>query len=146
LLSASFNQLIIGRLIVKILSLLTGLALVAFGVTADAHAHLQKSSPVDNSAIATPPSNLLLNFSEAARLTALSIQKDSESPQNLKPLPTTAAQQISVPLPPLTPGAYSVSWRVLSDDGHVMAGTLHFTLTAEGAGAADHPADHSAQH
>ena len=128
----------------KIRSLLSGLVLVMFGVTAHAHAHLQKSTPADNSVIAASPSNLVLNFSEAARLTALSIQKGSESPQNLKPLPTTAAQQISVPLPPLTPGTYSVSWRVLSDDGHVMAGALHFTLTADSA--TDHPADHSAQH
>jgi methionine-rich copper-binding protein CopC len=129
---------------VKILSLLSGLALVALAVTANAHAHLQKSSPADNSVITASPSNLVLNFSEAARLTALSIQKDSEPAQNLKPLPTAAAQQISVPLPQLTPGTYSVSWRVLSDDGHVMAGALHFTLAADRA--ADRPADHSAQH
>jgi methionine-rich copper-binding protein CopC len=45
-------------------------------------------------------------------------------------LPTTAAQQVTVPLPPLTPGAYLVAWRVISDDGHVMAGVLHFTLSA----------------
>jgi methionine-rich copper-binding protein CopC len=128
----------------KILSLLSSLALVALAVTADAHAHLQKSSPADNSVITTSPSNLVLNFSEAARLTALSIQKDSEPAQSLKPLPTAAAQQISVPLPQLTPGTYSVSWRVLSDDGHVMAGALHFTLAA--GRATDHPADHSAQH
>ena len=128
----------------KILSLLSGLVLVMFGVTANAHAHLQKSSPADNSVITTSPSNLVLNFSEAARLTALSIQKDEESKQNLKPLPTTAAQQISVPLPPLTPGTYSVNWRVVSDDGHIMAGALHFTLAADRA--TDHPADRSAQH
>jgi methionine-rich copper-binding protein CopC len=128
----------------NILSLLSGLALVALAVTANAHAHLQKSSPADNSVISTSPSNLVLNFSEAARLTALSIQKDSEPARNLKPLPGTAAQQISVPLPPLTPGTYSVHWRVLSDAGHVMAGALHFTLAADRA--TDHPADHSAQH
>ena len=120
----------------KILSLLSSLALVTIAVTAHAHAHLQKSNPADGSVITTSPPNLVLNFSEAARLTALSIQKDEEPKQNLKPLPTTAAQQISVPLPPLAPGAYSVSWRVLSDDGHVMAGALHFTL------AAGHPARH----
>jgi methionine-rich copper-binding protein CopC len=40
----------------------------------------------------------------------------------------------------LTPGTYSVSWRVVSDDGHVMGGALHFTLTA------DHAPDHPAQH
>jgi methionine-rich copper-binding protein CopC len=128
----------------KFLSLWSGLALVAFGVTAYAHAHLQKSSPADNSVITTSPSNLVLNFSEAARLTALSIKKDSEPAQNLKPLPTTAAQQISVPLPQLTSGTYSVSWRVVSDDGHIMAGALHFTLAADRA--TDHPADHSPQH
>jgi methionine-rich copper-binding protein CopC len=138
------KQSIIGRLTLKILSLLSGLALVTMGVTANAHAHLQKSSPADNSVITASPSNLVLNFSEAARLTALSIRKDSEPPQTLKPLPTAAAQQISVPLPPLTPGTYSVSWRVVSDDGHIMAGALHFTLAADRT--TDHPADHSAQH
>jgi methionine-rich copper-binding protein CopC len=46
----------------KILSLLSGLALVMFGVTANAHAHLQKSRSADNSVITTSPSNLVLNF------------------------------------------------------------------------------------
>ena len=78
----------------KILSLLSGPVLVMFGVTASAHAHLQKSSPADNSVITTSPSNLVLNFSEAAQLTALSIQKDSEPAQNLKPLPTAAAADL----------------------------------------------------
>jgi methionine-rich copper-binding protein CopC len=86
----------------------------------------------------------VLNFSEAARLTTLSIQKGSEPKQDLKPLPTAAAQQVSVPLPQLTPGTYTVSWRAVSDDGHVMPGAMHFTLAA--AHATDHPADHSAQH
>ena len=124
----------------KILSLLSGIALVAIGVTADAHAHLLKSSPADNSTITTSPPDLMLNFSEAARMTALSIQKGDEPKQDLKPLPATAAQQVSIPLPPLTPGTYSVIWRVVSDDGHVMGGALHFTLTA------DHATDHPAQH
>jgi methionine-rich copper-binding protein CopC len=124
----------------KILSLLSGLALVTLGVTASAHAHLEKSTPADGSVITTSPSNLALNFSAAARLTALSIQKGGEPPQNLKPLPTTAAQQISVALPQLAPGTYSVSWRVMSDDGHVTSGTLHFTLAPDRA--ADHPAQH----
>jgi copper resistance protein C len=128
----------------KILSLWPGLALATYGVTAGAHAHLQQSSPADNGVITASPSNLVLNFSESARLTALSIQKGSESAQNLKPLPTTAAQRISVPLPRLAPGAYSVKWRVLSDDGHVMSGALHFTLAADPA--TDHPAGHSLQH
>jgi methionine-rich copper-binding protein CopC len=114
----------------KISSLLCGLALLIVGVAASAHAHLQKSSPADNSMITASPSNLVLNFSEAARLTVLSIQKGSEPKQDLKPLPAAVAQQVTVPLPQLAPGTYTVSWRAVSDDGHVMPGTLHFTLTA----------------
>jgi methionine-rich copper-binding protein CopC len=124
----------------KVLSILTGLALIAFGVTAHAHAHLQKSSPADHSVITTSPSNLELAFSELAQLTSLSIQKDKEEKQNLTSLPTKAAMKISMALPPLTPGTYQVIWRVLSDDGHMMAGVLHFTLTGEHA--TDHPAQH----
>lgn len=114
----------------KIPSLLSVLALSLLGAAAHAHAHLQKSSPADNSVITTSPPILELHFSEAARLTALSIQKGEEPKRNLAPLPATAAQQVTVPLPLLTPGTYLVAWRVISDDGHVMAGALHFTLSA----------------
>jgi hypothetical protein len=117
----------------KISSLLCGVALITFAVTGYAHAHLQSSTPADNSVITASPPNLVLNFSEAARLTALSIQKGTEAEQKLKPLPSTDAAQISVPLPLLTPGAYIVSWHALSDDGHVTSGALHFTLAADHA-------------
>ncbi len=124
----------------KVLALLSGLALATFGVTAGAHAHLQKASPADGSVVRTSPSNVVLNFSEAARLTAAAIQKGDQPRQKLKPLPGTAARQISVPLPRLTPGSYSVSWRVVSADGHVMSGTLRFTLVS--GRAAEQPAQH----
>lgn len=124
----------------KILSLLSGLALATLAFTASAHAHLQKASPADGSVITTSPSNLVLNFSEAARVTALWIQKGDEPKQAVKALPTTPAQQVSIPLPPLMPGSYAVSWRVAADDGHVMSGALHFTLAPEGA------VGHSAKH
>jgi methionine-rich copper-binding protein CopC len=117
----------------KFSSLLCGVSLITFAVTADAHAHLQSSTPADNSVITASPPDLVLNFSEAARLTALSIQKGSEAEQKLKPLPAADAAQILVPLPPLTPGTYIVSWYALSDDGHVTSGALHFTLAAEHA-------------
>src|SRR5260370_32048217 len=128
------------RLNVKILSLVSGLALASIAVTASAHAHLQKASPADGSVVATSPSRIVLNFSESARLTAASIQKDDEPRQSLKPLPAAAARHIFVALPRFTPGSYSVTWRVGSEDRHVMSGTLRFTLAPDRA--ADHPAQH----
>ena len=124
----------------KTLSLVSGLALATFAATASAHAHLQKASPADGSVVTTSPSRIVLNFSESARLTAASIQKGDEPRQSLKPLPPAAARQISVALPQLTPGSYSVTWRVVSEDGHLMSGTLRFTLAPDRA--ADHPAQH----
>jgi methionine-rich copper-binding protein CopC len=118
----------------KLSSLLCGVALISFAVTADAHAHLQSSTPADNSVLGASPPNVVLNFSEAARLTALSIKKGVEPEQKLQPLPTSAAAQLSVPLPQLTPGAYVLGWHVLSNDGHVTSGSLHFTLAADHAG------------
>jgi len=121
---------------VKIPSLLSAVALIAFAVTAHAHAHLLASSPAADSVISTSPPSLVLNFSEAAQLAALSIQKGSDPQQNLKPPRTNAAMQISVPLPLLTPGVYTLTWRVLSADGHVVSGALHFTFSS------DHLPDH----
>lgn len=117
----------------KFSSLLSGIVLLTVAVRADAHAHLLKSSPAENSVVAASPANLVLDFSEAAQLTALSIQKGRDPEHKLKLLPSGAAAQISVPLPPLTPGAYTLSWRVLSADGHVVSGALRFTLSADHA-------------
>ncbi len=120
----------------KIPALLCGVALIAFALTAHAHAHLVTSSPAAGSVITTPPPNLVLNFSEAAQLTALSIQRSGDPQQKLTAARAGAAAQIVVPLPPLTPGVYTVSWRVLSADGHVMSGALrlHVLHTFVGAG------------
>jgi methionine-rich copper-binding protein CopC len=95
---------------------------------AQAHAHLQQSTPADGSVIATAPAKLVLRFSEAAQLTALSITKQGGARQELAPLPDRAQATIEVALPALTPGRYEVSWRAVSGDGHVMPGTIHFTL------------------
>jgi copper resistance protein C len=93
-----------------------------------AHAHLQAASPADQSVLSAAPTQLVLHFSEAARLTALAIGKTSEPPRKL-PLPAgDPAAQIVVPLPALSPGQYVVSWRAVGADGHVVPGQIHFTL------------------
>ena len=38
------------------------------------------------------------------------------------------AKRLSVTLPPLPPGAYSVRYRVLSVDGHVVDSSFSFTI------------------
>jgi len=119
---------------------LSGPALFAIVAVAHAHAHLKMSTPADASVVSVSPPSIVLKFSEAARLTAAWIQKDDGPKQKLTPLPDKPAVEVSMALPALEPGVYVVSWRALSDDGHVVPGQIHFTLSAHGG--ADRPAQH----
>jgi methionine-rich copper-binding protein CopC len=108
-------------------------ALLLSVVTAHAHAHLTASAPAEGST-GTAPEHIVLTFSEAARITAMTLQHEGEAPRKLTPLPAEMAARITVPLPRLSPGKYTLSWRVVSDDGHVVPGTLHFTVLESPAG------------
>ena len=101
---------------------------------AQAHTHLKAAVPAEASTVQGSVDHIELTFSEKARLTALTLQKEGATEeQKLAPLPTEAAAQVSVPTPKLGPGKYTVSWRVVSDDNHIMSGKLHFTVAGASA-------------
>ncbi|HEY6823181.1 MAG TPA: copper resistance CopC family protein [Steroidobacteraceae bacterium] len=114
----------------KWLSAGAALLLVA---TAHAHAHLTAAVPAEGSS-GKAPEHIVLSFSEAARVTALTLQRQGEEPRKLTPLPPEKAVRITVPLPKLLPGSYTLSWRVVGEDGHVVPGALHFTVLEAAAG------------
>jgi methionine-rich copper-binding protein CopC len=93
-----------------------------------AHAHLTHSAPAEGAHLSAAPAVLQLHFSEGAQLTALWIQRAGSPQQKLAPQPAKPQDTITVSLPPLDPGQYLVSWRVLGSDGHVAPGQLHFTV------------------
>lgn len=98
-------------------------------VVAHAHTHLESSMPADKAVLEAAPSEVMLHFSEATRLTALTIQKEGEKEQMaISVLPKTASAAPKVPLDPLSPGKYIVNWRAVGSDNHVMNGALHFTV------------------
>lgn len=92
-----------------------------------AHAHLVDSAPADGSRLAAAPEALMLSFSEAARLTALSIETPDGASAKLTP-PAAAQVRIRIVLPKLAPGAYVVHFRALAADGHVAPGEIRFTI------------------
>ena len=100
-----------------------------------AHVHLLSSTPANGSVVASAPTTLVLNFSEAARVTALSIRKSGEAAvQKLAPLPDRALTQLSIAAPTLGAGAYVVSFRALDPgDGHISAGSFRFSIVANAA-------------
>jgi copper transport protein len=109
-------------------TILVGGLLAVAALSAHAHAHLQQATPADGSVLESAPTELVLRFSEAAQLTALTIAKQGGAQQKVTQLPQKLQSQIVVALPPLAPGSYVVSWRAVSADGHVVPGKIHFTL------------------
>jgi methionine-rich copper-binding protein CopC len=103
---------------------LTILLIVLLPRVAAAHAHLVQAVPANDSVLAQPPPSFMLLFNEAARLTALSLQQDDASPRKIGGLPGTPSARWLIPAPVLAPGNYTLTYRVLSEDGHIMSGSI----------------------
>ncbi|MBV8853198.1 MAG: copper resistance protein CopC [Sinobacteraceae bacterium] len=107
---------------------LFGVLCVSFVGLAVAHAHLEKTIPSDGATLQVAPREFRLRFAEPVRLTALTLQRQTGEPRKL-PLPGGDAQrEFTLAVPNLEAGHYQLSWRVLSDDGHVMPGKISFTI------------------
>jgi methionine-rich copper-binding protein CopC len=109
---------------------LMAVALLAFSGAVQAHATLKKSVPAANSTLAAAPSSVDLEFSEAVQITAVTLQAGDAKPQDVGPLPKTASSKIVVALPDLSAGSYTLAWRALSSDNHVMSGKIQFKVSA----------------
>jgi methionine-rich copper-binding protein CopC len=108
---------------------LAGSCLLLIAATCvEAHAHLERSAPADGSVLSAAPAQLVLQFSEAAQLATLSIERSGGAKQDVTTLPATAQSRIVIALPALPPGDYVVSWRAVGVDGHVVPGRIHFTV------------------
>jgi methionine-rich copper-binding protein CopC len=93
-----------------------------------AHTHLLRSTPAENAILEKSPPAAVLVFAEPVTLTAIRVESAEGGKTAVKPLPGKPAAELSAALPTLAPGRYKMSWRALSDDGHVMAGEIHFTV------------------
>jgi methionine-rich copper-binding protein CopC len=95
---------------------------------AQAHAQLSSSAPADQALLESPPKELTLHFTEAVRLTAVTVARDGEAAKQMDSLPAGAMKDFSLVAPSLPAGRYSVSWRALAADSHVMTGSFTFSV------------------
>jgi methionine-rich copper-binding protein CopC len=110
--------------------LVAAMAGVLFSNVAGAHAHLHVSVPANHSTVSEAPKQISLQFNEPVQLTSVTIQKGDGSATKLGPLPDAAAKDFTLAVPALEAGNYIVKWRVVSDDGHIMADKLLFSVAA----------------
>ncbi len=100
-----------------------------------AHSMLIKAEPPRRAVLTKAPTQVRLWFNEKiegeyASLVVLDAKKQSIT--DLKPtLAPDDQKSIVLPLPELAPGKYSVKFRVLSVDGHVVESSFDFTVKGE---------------
>ncbi|CAM4084045.1 copper resistance CopC family protein [Janibacter anophelis] len=117
------------RLVTAILALAALLAaLVVTAPPASAHARLEASSPKDGSTLTATPPEIMLRFNEEVQdgLNQVSVKSGSTdvTDGDLEIDGNTVYQPIKARL---DAGDYTVSYKVVSADGHPISGTLNFT-------------------
>lgn len=94
-----------------------------------AHTKVQSATLEDGGIYLTLPDVFDLVFVQEVGLATFSI-KDSEGRNidvDFTP-PKSRETKFSIPMPELTSGQYEMSWRAVSKDGHVVKGSLSFTV------------------
>jgi methionine-rich copper-binding protein CopC/putative copper export protein len=115
------------------LTLGLALALFAFVPTASAHALPVKTDPAARELVQAPPPRVMIQYSEnvnrqVANISVLDTARHRVDNNDTQVDPADA-HIVSVSLPLLKPGTYTVVWRVESaDDGHVSNGSYYFQV------------------
>jgi copper transport protein len=122
-----------------IAGLATLLWVVCFATGVSAHASLVEAEPADGSVLATAPKTVQLRFNEPVTPAVISLIDASGKIRD--DVAVHAVDQIvTLTLPePLPHGTQIVSYRIISADGHPVAGSLVFSI-GEVTGAAAAPA------
>jgi methionine-rich copper-binding protein CopC len=99
------------------------------------HFGLSRSVPAADATVATPP-EVRLWFTEVPKEGSVGIRvvnAAGNAVETAAPAPDAADARIhAVAIPsPLPAGRYTVAWRGIGDDGHVVTGDFGFTVSAE---------------
>jgi copper transport protein len=116
-----------------LLTALTTLLMVVLPAgPASAHSELVSSTPADGAVLAHAPREVRMDFTEGISLVDGGLTLlDADGAAVRTPTPTAAGRTITWPMPPQLPdGTYLVNWRVVSADGHPVAGAFAFGVGA----------------
>ena len=118
------------RSLAAALALIAGVVLGAPAAPALAHDQLIEQSPAEGEEFATAPTEATLRFSgEILDLgTELALVKDADGSVIAFPATFVASPggRVTQQLPALDDGEYTLNWRVVSEDGHPISGSIHF--------------------
>jgi copper transport protein len=122
----------------RLLLVLLGLAIASLAMAGQAlaHAALTKTVPADGAVVASTPTEFSLSFSEPVSPLVLSLIGPDGASRPLTRF-TLADRTLSITPPSdLGQGTHVLSWRVVSEDGHPVGGSVLFSVGAPSAAPA----------
>lgn len=121
-------------LLVTLLSAGWILVVVAVGSSpASAHAEVTGSDPADGSTLASLPPRLTVEFSQALGAQFARAQVRAPDGRAVETEPRVQGRELVVPIDarPMDAGEYAVDFRVTSEDGHPVSGSVTFAVEAD---------------
>ena len=103
---------------------------VLFASPAAAHAELLSITPANGAQLTSPPTKVQMTFSESVNLIEGGIRLVNDSGATVPTSePTVRGSTLTWPMPAELPkGAYVITWRVVSSDGHPVSGASSFGI------------------
>lgn len=116
--------------------LVAGVALLLGAGTAFAHNVLVGSDPENNASVAVGPERITLRFDLPVRKSFSTVTVVGPNGNHFESGPPAVdGSTVTAPVGPLgQAGSYRVGYRIVSDDGHPVTGSIAFTLTQPGSG------------
>ena len=114
-------------------------------MAANAHSPLSSSSPQNGETLDVSPAEIVMEFKSPAKLIKVELTKSKDKQEKSllgglfggddgEPVPLGKSFLMSmnkrqvIPMPSLGEGDYSLSWRAMGEDGHVIKGELTFKV------------------
>jgi MYXO-CTERM domain-containing protein len=112
--------------------LVTVVALLVVATPAAAHVRLVASNPEPGAALAVPPQSIQLTFDDALKAAPVITVTDPNGTEWAMGRPTMDNKVVTVPCDPRQgpSGQYTINYRVMGGDGHMIVDAVKFTLTA----------------
>lgn len=126
----------VGRILAVTLAVLLSVG-GALTLPAHAHAGLVSTDPAEGSKLDAAPTEVTLTFNEAVRAPAFIVVTAPDGKQQELDEPVIDGEVVTQALDPGTEaaihpgGAWTIAYRVVSDDGHTVQGHVRFRVTGE---------------
>lgn len=93
-----------------------------------AHTSIARTTPANGAILDASPPVIEISFREPAHLTSVVLSTADHAERALEFTPKSSAVSFRLDRPQLAAGRNEIRWKALSQDGHVISGTLLLTI------------------